>query len=206
MKPISDIAGVILSAGASTRMGRPKAMLRFPDGVTLLARQFELLHDAGCAGVFVVVGASAADIRAAHMDLDAHWVVNDAWETGQFSSIQAGLSEAALASSDGILLLPVDVACVAAATIEAIVETALRNPHLDAVVPEHDGRGGHPVALSTRFAEKLLELDPASPQARLDRILAGTKNLVRLPVSDPRVAANVNTPAEWEALMGGGPR
>lgn len=199
MKPVADIAGVILAAGASSRMGHPKAMLRFADGVTLLTRQEELLRGAGCTHIFVVVGARADDIRVAHMDLEIHWVVNHDWEQGQFSSIQSGLSEAIRIACDGVVLLPVDVVGVDPATIEAIIETMLRNPHLDAVVPEFEGRGGHPLALSTRFADRILAIDLASPGARLDRVLAQAATLVRLPVCDPQTTRNVNTREEWEA-------
>lgn len=200
MKPVARIAGVILAAGASIRMGHPKAMLRFDDGETLLARQHSLLSKAGCRDIIAVVGCSAPDIRAGNMDLEVHWVVNDDWQRGQFSSLQAGLSAAGELEADRALVLPVDVVGVRAATIEAVVETSLINPHADAVVPQFEGRGGHPVCVSMEFIETILRKDPADSNSRLDLVLKEAKSVIHLPVNDRQVSRNVNTRQEWDAL------
>ena len=106
MNPIHQITGLILSAGKSSRMGSPKALLEFKDGATLLSKQVDLLRSANCTDITVVVGADTEAIRQAHTDIEVNWVINDKWELGQFSSLQAGLKS--IGSMD-VILLPIDV-------------------------------------------------------------------------------------------------
>ncbi len=198
--PITDIAGLVLAGGAGSRMGGPKAMLDCGDGRTLLERQVELLRDGGTSGIAVVVGAEAIAIRERHPQLPVRWVVNEAWERGQFSSLQLGLGDLTAVTTTGVLVLPVDVVGVRAETIAAIINTALANPHLAAIVPEYEDRGGHPLYLSHDCFERLSVLDPSDDEARLDRQLRGLHQVMRLPVNDAGVVRNVNTPAEWQAF------
>ena len=83
-------AGIVLAAGASQRMGFPKALLRGADGVPLAARQARLLRAGGCEPVVVVVGAEAARVRAA-LPEDVTVVENARWAEGRATSLQAGL-------------------------------------------------------------------------------------------------------------------
>ncbi|HPQ81974.1 MAG TPA: nucleotidyltransferase family protein [bacterium] len=203
MKPAAKIAGVILAAGASSRMGHPKAMLRLDDGATLLSSQASLLSKAGCSVVAAVVGSMAEDIRAGNVELEVLWAKNENWRAGQFSSVQVGLSAVKKAGAKRALVLPVDVAGVRVETIEAIIETSLRNPHAEAVLPEFEGRGGHPVCFSMAAVDRILEMDPADLNSRLDSFIRTSTTAIRLPVNDPRVVRNVNTPEEWEAYRRG---
>lgn len=201
MEPIHSIAGIILAAGASERMGSPKALLKCGDGTTLLSKQFGLLKRAGCSIIHIVVGADADEIRSAHGDIDADWVTNDRWQLGQFSSIQAGLAAAQRGNCEGAIVLPVDVPGVKETTINALMETALFNTHLLAIIPEYNEHQGHPIYLSKSFFQRLTEADPKD--SRLDQILDGMKALMHLPVNDPHVVVNVNTPDEWEIYRKG---
>lgn len=81
------VAAILLAAGASTRMGRPKALLE-RGGVTFLRALIDLAEGAGCAPRIVVAGAvelPASECRGARV------VIHEAWPLGQLSSLQAGL-------------------------------------------------------------------------------------------------------------------
>jgi len=197
----SNISGLILSAGASERMGRPKALL--DDGkTTLLAKQVALLLQGGCGDITVVVGADAEEIMRQHEELKVGWAINDDWQQGQFSSLQVGLRDMLAGDPVGTVVLPVDVVCVAVETVTAIIETALLNLHLGAIVPEYNDNGGHPIYLSRNFCERLLALDPKDDASRLDMQIQNEREAMRLPVSDANVTKNINTPEEWEGLKG----
>jgi len=85
MAPRSSLAAVVLAAGASRRMGAPKAALEFRD-TTLLARVLDALEVASCAPIVVVAGAHEAAVRAAMpAQTAARIVVNDGPERGHLS-------------------------------------------------------------------------------------------------------------------------
>ena len=83
-----SIAGVVLAAGASTRLQMPKQLITDAHGETLVHRAARQLVEAGCVPVFVVVGASHTDIANAVSDLSATIVMNSEWEEGIASSIR----------------------------------------------------------------------------------------------------------------------
>lgn len=197
MQPISNIIAIILAAGAGQRMGMPKALLQYKDRSTLLEKQCDLLSNAGCTSICVVIGAEAQKIRDAHQNLSVQWIINEQWELGQFSSLQAGIKKMLITETNGAIVLPVDVAGVSSPIVRALIETALRNPHLDAIIPEYQDRGGHPVYLAKSFCASLATLDPKNEFSRLDTQLAKTKNTIRIPVNDPNVIKNINAPADW---------
>ncbi len=199
MKPTDhSIFGIVLAAGASQRMGEPKALLATASGKTLLEIQCNMLAKSGCRRVAVVVGADAGTIRKALPALSAELVVNTEWERGQFSSLVAGIRDALSAGADGAIVLPVDAAGIPAEVVTALIETALRNPHLEAVVPEYEGKKGHPVYLSKSFCEALAALDPGQDSARLDAQLKAACNVMGLPVNSPSVVRNINTMDDWK--------
>jgi len=90
----APVAGVLLAAGAGTRLGRgPKALLPFR-GVPLVSRLAGELRAGGCAGVVVVLGAEAARVRA-EADLSGCAIVeNPGWAAGMGGSFRAGIQAA----------------------------------------------------------------------------------------------------------------
>ena len=138
-------AGLLLAAGAGTRMGRPKALVDL-DGRLLVERGIEVLREAGCDPVVVVLGARAVDVwRAADLD-GATVVANQDWETGMGSSLRTGL--------DGLRGWPgwVDAALVTLVDMPGMTAAALQQvagfAAPDALaVATYDGVRGHPVLL-----------------------------------------------------------
>jgi molybdenum cofactor cytidylyltransferase len=194
---------LLLSAGASTRMGAPKGLLDF-EGVPWLVRQLRAFRRAGGARAVVVLGfhrelyeraipwlaqAQGAPVPIPAEGLELSCVHNPAHASGQFSSLQAGAR--ALAGSPAFVL-PVDVPC-AAPEVWAALQLAL-DPRTDACVPETLGRGGHPVLLSRDALCSLLAIPHDSPEARLDMQLHRLRAVKRVAVRDPRIRLNLNTP------------
>src|SRR3954453_7322887 len=86
----NGVGAVILAAGSSSRMGRPKQILRF-GAESLLRRATRAAVDAGCSPVVVVTGANAEQSRGELERLPVEEVLNTRWETGMASSIRCGI-------------------------------------------------------------------------------------------------------------------
>jgi len=200
------VCGVILAAGESSRMGRDKALLPWPpqaaqgaSGSTFLSAAINLFAPYVDV-VLVVVGKNERNLMPVVYANGASLVVNPEPERGQFSSMQTGLQEVLNRGRDAALITLVDRPPVATATVEAIesaFERALRNGKW-AVVPEHQGKHGHPILAGREMIEAFLKASPLS-SAR-DVMHAHGDKVVYIPVEDPHAVANVNTPEEYAAL------
>lgn len=186
-------AGIILAAGASSRMGMPKALLQTPEGQPLAVEQYLLLEDAGCQPVVVVLGCDYETILP-HVTI-CRVAYNPGWQRGRFSSVQAGLHAV---EAGGYLILPVDTVGVRSATIMDVLEFA-SGTTAAAVRPTYRGEAGRIAWLSHALAVELLAMDPEGGRTRLDEILKGRAQV--MPVDDPAILTNVNTPDEWERAL-----
>lgn len=97
-----NITAIVLAAGGSSRLGEPKQLLRDARGETLVHRAAREARDAGVDNVFVVVGSSARDVRAAVASLDVTIIENDAWQSGLASSIVCGARAASARAHDSV--------------------------------------------------------------------------------------------------------
>jgi len=107
-----QIGAVILAAGASTRLGRPKQTLQL-DGETLLDRAVRVSMEAGLSEIVVVLGAFAEEIRGTCKLKGCRPVVNHAWKDGIAASIRLGISE--LKAVRGAIMMTCDMPFVTAA-------------------------------------------------------------------------------------------
>jgi len=137
------VAGVLLAAGAGRRFGMPKALVRH-GGSLFVERAAAVLRAGGCAPVVVVLGAAAAEVRAAALLPETSIVDNREWMTGMGSSLRTGLAALADTDATAALVLPVDTPGVTAAAVARVA--ALADP--DALArATYDGKPGHPVLI-----------------------------------------------------------
>jgi CTP:molybdopterin cytidylyltransferase MocA len=143
------IEGLLLAAGAGSRMGRPKALVVSDDGTPWLHTALAALHDGGCPRVTVVLGAEAeqaamllAQAPVDHDDL--HVVVAAEWAEGMGASLRAGLGRLGL-RADAVLVSLVDLPDVSADVVARVVAAATGPASLARA--SYDGTPGHPVLL-----------------------------------------------------------
>ncbi len=186
---------VVLAAGASSRMGRPKALLRVGDR-TFVARVLDVLRAGGAASAVVVVRPGAGDVMAeVAAGAFGHSVENPHADQGQLSSLLTGLDAVESAHIDGIMVTLVDVPLISAGTVRTLFERARHSaaPILRAV---HRGRHGHPVIFKRAVFGELRRADPAVGAKAVMR----TYGVEDVEVDDPGVAEDVDTPDDYDRL------
>lgn len=194
---MGGLAAVVLAAGAGTRMGAPKALLRL-GGRSFVRRAIALAEAAGAAPIVAVAGA--VPLPPAELG-SARAVVNTDWPKGQMSSLQVGLAAIAGAAPDGVLVLTVDRPHVAPATVVALAEAHRGDP--SAIwQPALAGRRGHPILYPGDLIAALRELaSDEGPRAWLrSPAIAGRRR--ELAVDDPAILENIDTPGDLRRLTG----
>jgi len=153
-------------------------------------------RDGGCTRVLAVVSADATEVHRLAGELGVPITPNPTPEEGMFSSVRLGV-ERALGEkppSHAMLLFPVDHPLVRPDTVARLLEILGGAPPRAWVQPRWEDRGGHPIALDREGARALLAI-PAGHTLRraLDE---ADLTLVPVPVPDPAVLRNLNTPQD----------
>jgi len=206
MSRASSFAGVILAAGESSRMGADKALLPWPPAVegqpptknTFLSatiRSLSLSTDF----IIVVAGKNEAAIAPVAYAEGASIVVNPDPDRGQFSSLQIGLHEVLNRGRDAAMITLVDRPPANSTTIR-ILREAFEAAGNDtwAVVPEFSSKHGHPYIAGRELIEAFLQASPSANARDIEH--AHQQHIVYIPVDDPLVAMNINTPDDYARL------
>ena len=200
MRPLelhSTIAGLILAAGESSRMGRDKALLTYGEA-TFLDAIIATLQEAGVAGVTVVLGHHAEEIQRGADLRDATVVVNPDYRIGQTSSLQAGLRSLESSGLEAIVLCLVDHPAVSAESVRAMIRIFCES-RAPVVVPRFSGRRGHPVLITRPLFQELLQLDPNAGANTVIRKYDHVTRIVEVP--DRGILVDVDDPADYSRLI-----
>lgn len=189
-------AGVILAAGASSRMGTPKALLEF-EGETFIDRWIRLFASV-CHPVIVVLGFDAERIRKGiRRPEEISFVLNPNPARGMLSSLQTGLRSIA-PDVEKTLFTLVDYPQVNASTVAAVAQ-AFHPETAPIVIPVYQGQRGHPVCIGRPVITEMLQLpEGASPKDVMHRHLGET---FFLHAGDPGVLADIDDPVSYAALL-----
>lgn len=192
------LAAVILSGGASRRMGSPKALLPY-QGRPFLDHLLDITKHPRIGVRRVVLGADAGPIIKEIQLPPEEIVVNHEWEEGQLSSIHAALRSLP-PGTEGVLLCPVDHPLVSAALVDELIE-AFTKTRAPVVVPLYEGRRGHPVIFSSAVYEELLSA-PMDKGARAV-VWAHAGEIAEVPTNEEGCVLNLNDPDTFQKVSGG---
>lgn len=190
------LAAVILSGGASSRMGSPKALLAY-QGRPFLEHLLEITVHAKIGVRRVVLGAHAEPIAKNVVLAADEIVINADWEKGQLSSIQAAirsfpnLKEGGAPETDGLLLCLIDHPLVSGDLVNQLIEQFYVT-RSKIVLPKYEGRRGHPVIFPAALYGELLHA-PVDKGARAV-VWAHADDLLEVPTNEEGCILNLNDP------------
>jgi molybdenum cofactor cytidylyltransferase len=150
-----NIAGLLLAAGGSNRLGRPKQLVRV-DGQTLIRRSAQCLIDAGADPIVVVLGAEVDSCTSEIADMPVTVIINENWREGMSTSIRSGIDAVRQFgnSLDGVLICLCDQLHVTSSELRSLITTA-RNTPGKIVAAEYAGTVGVPAVFPYSYFSAL---------------------------------------------------
>jgi CTP:molybdopterin cytidylyltransferase MocA len=149
---VSHVVALLLAAGGSRRMGRPKQLLAW-QGTSLVRRAAETALASRCRELVVVLGAQASLVEAELVDLPLRTCVNPDWEEGIASSLRTGV-EALGDDAEAVLVLLADQPKVEASLLDRLI-AAYETSRRGLAACSHGGAPGAPALFSRRYFEAL---------------------------------------------------
>ena len=194
------VAAVILAAGRSARMGRPKALLRHVHaGDSFVGHLVRISRDSGLSPILVVARQGVEELAREAERIGAELVLNSDADRGQLSSIVAALDVAGAAGAEAIMVMPVDVPLLTRDVLDAMLDAS----HADEVAivrATHRGRHGHPVLFKRAVFPELRSAD-ASVGARAV-VRADQRRVRDVEVDEPGVTLDIDTPFDYARAFG----
>jgi molybdenum cofactor cytidylyltransferase len=185
------IIAVVLSAGESSRMGRPKALLPI-EGQRFIERIIRVIGKSRVGRTIVVLGHHAAQLRGQIEHLPVEVVINPDYQSGQLSSLQAAIRYIKNDDRcDGMLVHLVDHPFIDTALVDALIQGFYQTRGL-IVVPRYRGKRGHPVIFSRDLFEELLNAPP--DQGAKAVVNAHRRETLEIEWQDEGITLDIDTP------------
>lgn len=188
------IAAVVLAAGQSKRMGRPKMTLPWGN-TTVIGRVVQVLSEAGISPIWVVTGGSHAEVEEALQGSPARTIFNSDFANDEMLvTFQVGL--AALGQGvEGALVVLGDQPQIETGVVESVT-AAYRSSHAPLVVPSYHMHRGHPWLLDRSLWPSVLSLH--SPATLRDFLNENASQIDYLPVLTDSILLDLDTPADYQ--------
>ncbi len=188
-------AAIILAAGASNRMGKPKISVLFRPGISFLEQCVSQFLLFGCREVVVVINSEGLQWIEEYKPVikkKALLVLNPHPERGRHYSLRLGLEKSGMRHE--LFIHNVDNPFVSQEVLRVIHETSLIHPGFDYISPRHEGQGGHPIMVSENLARLILH---DSSNRSLNQILHDYQREDAV-INDPNILLNINSMKEYQ--------
>jgi len=192
----TQCAAIVLAAGASTRLGQPKQLLKL-DGESLLHRTVRIAGEAGCVPIYVVLGFEADRMGLEITDLPVKPIINRDWESGMASSLRCGvevlMKETPL--PERVLVLLCDQAKLSAEILSRLIQTSAGENSM-ITASNYAGRLGVPAIFNEHLYPDLLKVE-GDQGARAVILRHSSQTSV---VEFPEGAMDIDTPHDLAGL------
>jgi molybdenum cofactor cytidylyltransferase len=195
----APVAGIVLAAGRSTRMGAANKLLQSVRGKPMVRHAVEAQLSSKAEPVIVVTGHEHRDVEAALAGLDIRLVHNPDFAGGLAGSVKAGLA-ALPEGTPGVVVSLGDMPNVSAQVIDRLAQIFAESPEAHAVVPTLFGQRGNPVLLGRALFPAVARLSGDQGARRL--LDEAGEAVVEAPFDDPAIALDIDTPEALKGLAG----
>ncbi len=186
-----SVAALILSAGNSSRMGREKASLHYGNGLTFAGQLIKIYAEFGCQPLAMVVNEGYSQATA---DVGrVHYILNRYVDRGRSYSIWLGLQS--IPPGLPCFIQNIDNPFADQSLLLQMYERLIPEGY---VVPEFNGKGGHPVLLGSKVVDHMRKMDDIGNLRDVLRDFSRTG----IPSADDRILWNINTPGDYSAFDG----
>jgi molybdenum cofactor cytidylyltransferase len=187
------LAGIVLAAGESRRMGQPKQLLPFGEH-TILERVVDTLLTAGVGEVIVVLGHLADRVRAVLSDRPVRAVVNALYRQGMLSSVKCGV-RAVGAEYEAVLIALGDQPHIEGAVVSEVMR-AYRDGDAGIVIPRYGDKKGHPIIINLpKYRQAIANLPE---EAGLNTLMQAHADDVRLlDVATDDIIRDIDVPDDY---------
>jgi CTP:molybdopterin cytidylyltransferase MocA len=195
---------VLLAGGKSERMGVAKGLLPYQDTFWIL-EQLNRIATSTISEVYIGLGYNyelyfdtipwfekALLDFILYKNINVKIAVNQNPELGTFSTLQTVLKQ--IPKDRAVLINPIDIPVLNSLELQTIINTQNQ-----IVLPNYEGKNGHPIKLHSDFWKPLLLLDPMDENSRLDLEIKkiNPSNIKIITVTDSSIIININTPSDW---------
>jgi molybdenum cofactor cytidylyltransferase len=189
---LPSVAAIILGAGASSRMGRPKLLLPFGDS-TVIGTLVSKVLAAPVEKVIVVLGANHELHRKALQEYPVEIVENKKYREGMLSSVKCGL-KAVHASTEAVMVLLGDQPMITTGEMNQLIES-YRESEKEIMIATHDSKRGHPVLFGKQF---IAEIEGFSAEASLrDLLQHHPSEILEVQTGNERILRDIDTEHDY---------
>lgn len=194
---VEQCAIVVLAAGMSSRLGRPKQLLLY-QGESLLKHAVNAALQTSMRPVIVVVGANSDEVKREIAGMELFVMENEGWKEGMASSLRCGLAEVQKinADADGIIFMVCDQPYVSKSLLEGLLQ-AQHKTGLPIVASGYEGKLGTPALFHQSLFAELMELKGDTGARKLIR---AHEELVKI-VDFPKGMIDIDTKADYDELL-----
>ena len=193
-----SVSAIVLTAGASSRMGKPKAFLEW-NGSTFIETICSKLNKLNLFKIVLVTSISI-DIKCrlkSTKNIDC--IQNPRPEDGMLSSFRCGLKKLK-SKNTNVMLCLIDHPAVEQKTYKKLCKNAKKNK---IVIPVYNGRRGHPVIFGADFISELLEKE--CPEGAKTIVRTHPESILEIEVNDKGILMDIDTPKEYETATRNSP-